>query len=83
MPRKRWRHDGPQHCSHGFEWTWEAFQGKAYPNPYNGNLASDQTEADHDRERWIEQRDGAQDRETRRAERHMAKRRREKTGRSW
>jgi hypothetical protein len=36
--KKRWRHDGPQHSSKGWEWHPDAFQGKAYPNTYTARL---------------------------------------------
>ena len=33
MTLKRWKHDGPNQSSQPYFHTWEAFQGKAYPNP--------------------------------------------------
>jgi hypothetical protein len=82
MARKRWRHDGPPHSAEGFKWSREAFQGKAYPNPYNGDLDADQKQADRERERWIAERDKVAEREKRRFDANMAKRRREKKGQS-
>lgn len=77
---KKWRSDGPPHASKGYEHSWLAFQGKAYPNPYNGSLDDDQLRLDRERERQINKRDELQEREVRRFNKHMAKRRREKSG---
>jgi hypothetical protein len=77
---KRWRYDGPPHSTQRWEHRWEAFQGKAYPNPYNGSLEDDQALFDRDREQWLEASDRFQQSEARRLRKHMEKRRREKTG---
>lgn len=78
---KRIRHDGPPISSDGYRHTWLAFQGKAYPNPYNGSLDDDQMRLDRERERKTRERDERQEREARRLAKHMARRRREKKGR--
>jgi hypothetical protein len=79
--KKRFRHDGPPVSCEGWEHSWAAFQGKAYPNPYNGDLDRDQALRDREVELLARQRDSIQERERKRVERHLAKRRREKTGR--
>jgi hypothetical protein len=81
MTHKRWRYDGPPHSSKGYEHSWAAFQGCAYPNPYNGSLNYDQMLLDRERDRWIEKRDSLDAEEKRRVEKRLRKRRREKTGR--
>ena len=81
MTHKRWKSDGPPLASQPFIHHWGAFQGKAYPNPYNGDLDADQARLDRERARAIELQKRREDWETKRLEKHMAKRRREKTGR--
>ena len=81
MPHKRWRWDGPQYSSKGYEHSWAAFQGCAYPNPYNGSLEYDQALIDRELELKIKKRDNLDEAEKRRVERRLRKRRREKTGR--
>ena len=80
MPHKRLRHDGPPVSGDGYRWHWSAFQGKAYPNPYNGSLEYDQMLRDRELDRKIKKRDSLDEIERQRVERHLRKRRREKTG---
>jgi hypothetical protein len=75
--------DCPSQSSQPFYWTWEAFQGKAFPNPYNGDLERDQRLLDAERERVQRRRASLEEREHERVQRNLAKRRREKTGRGW
>lgn len=81
MPPKRLRHDGPPVSGDGYRHSWAAFQGKAYPNQYNGSLEDDQDRLDRERDRKIKEREERLAREKLKVERHLRKRRREKTGR--
>jgi hypothetical protein len=81
MPHKRWRHDGPPHSSKGYEHSWAAFQGCAYPNIYNGSLDYDQALLDRELELKIKKRDSLDAMGKRQVEKRLRKRRREKTGR--